>query len=167
MRTTAITAALLLASLPGNALAAEEHIIVQPNALKWTAAPPIVPPGARMAVLAGDPTADGPYVVRVRLPSNYKVAAHTHPTDENVTVVTGTLHIGMGDKLDTKKGEALKAGGFALMGKDLRHYAWTTTPAVIQIHGQGPLEFIYVDPNDDPRNATARGQAQKNKPGKN
>ena len=102
-------------------------------------------------MLSGDPTKDGLYVVRLRLPAGYKVPAHNHPTAEMVTVLTGKFHLGMGDKLDEKKAMLLTAGGFAEAPAKMNHYAWTTGPTVLQIHGQGPFEINYVNPADDPR----------------
>jgi uncharacterized RmlC-like cupin family protein len=65
----------------------------------------------------------------LKVPAGYKVPPHTHPNDENITVISGTFNIGMGDKLDEKKGDALKAGGFAHAPKGVQHYAWfTRTP---------------------------------------
>src|SRR5438132_140987 len=94
--------ALGLIALLGTASAglAQEMTVTTPDALKWGPAPPVLPKGAQLAVLSGDPGANGPYVVRVKLPSGYTVPAHNHPTTENVTVISGTFNIGMGDKLD-------------------------------------------------------------------
>jgi quercetin dioxygenase-like cupin family protein len=141
----------LLVSLPAAALAVD-HMAVQPSALKWGPAPPALPPGAQAAVVAGDPGKDGPYVVRLKVPNGYTVAPHTHPTDENVTVLSGTFHIAMGDNLDKKKGETVKSGGFFTAAKGMQHYAWASSAAVIQIHGMGPFAITYVNPTDDPRN---------------
>ena len=80
---------------------------------------------------------------------------HTHPTDENVTVLSGTFHIAMGGKFDAKKGEAVKTGGFFNAEKDMQHYGWTTVPTVVQVHGMGPFAITYVNPADDPRNSKA------------
>src|SRR4030095_8021573 len=157
-----VVAALLLAELPAVA-SAMDKMAVQPDALKWGAAPASLPPGAQIAVLTGDPGKAGPYVVRVRLPAGYKIAPHTHPTAENVTVLSGTFHIAMGEKFDPKKGEAVRAGGFFTADKDMQHYGWTTRPAVIQIHGMGPFAINYVNPNDDPR--TAKPTATKQEAG--
>ncbi|HUL88751.1 MAG TPA: cupin domain-containing protein [Pseudolabrys sp.] len=153
MRTTAVVA-ILLAALPAAALAMDDHIAIQPNALKWGPPPPGLPPGAHVAVVAGDPSKDGPYVVRAKLPSGYKILPHTHPTDENVTVLSGTFHIAMGDKFDIKKGETVRAGGFFTAQKGMQHYGWSTGPTLIQIHGMGPFAITYVNPADDPRNNT-------------
>ena len=152
MRKT-VVAALLLAALPAAALAADDHMAVQPNALKWGPPPPGLPAGAQVAVVSGNPGSDGPYVVRARLPAGYKIPPHTHPTDENVTVLSGNFHVAMGDKFDTKKGETLRAGGFVNAQKAMQHYGWTTSPTVIQVHGMGPFTINYVNPADDPRNA--------------
>jgi anti-sigma factor ChrR (cupin superfamily) len=157
MRKTVVTA-LLLAALPAAALAMDDHIAVQPNTLKWGPPPPGLPPGAQVAVVAGNPGSDGPYVVRAKLPGGYKIAPHTHPTDENVTVLSGAFHIAMGDKFDTKKGDEVKAGGFFNAQKGMQHYGWTTRPTVIQIHGMGPFAITYVNPADDPRNKSAKKQ---------
>jgi quercetin dioxygenase-like cupin family protein len=72
----------------------------------------------------GDPAKDGLYVVRLKMPSGYKIPAHSHPTDEMVTVISGNLHLGMGDKLDEKKGMLLTAGGYAEAPAKMNHYAW-------------------------------------------
>ena len=154
MRKT-ILAALLLAALPAAALAADDHLAVQPSSMKWGPPPPGLPAGAQVAVISGNPASDGPYVVRARLPAGYKIAPHTHPTDENVTVLAGMFHIAMGDKFDTRKGEAVRAGGFFIAQKGMQHYGWTSARTVIQIHGVGPFSITYVNPADDPRNKTS------------
>jgi hypothetical protein len=158
MRKT-VLCALALAAMPLAALAQNqmnEHMAVQPNALKWGPAPPGLPPGAKVAVVSGDPGKAEPYVVRARLPRGYKIMPHTHPTNENVTVLSGTFHITMGDKFDAGKGDTVGAGGFFTAKQGMQHYAWASSPAVIQIHGMGPFEIKYVNPSDDPRNANAK-----------
>src|SRR6266446_2594132 len=97
--------------LPAGAIAAAQHVIAQPDSLKWTAAPPVLPKGAQIAVLYGDPGKPGPFVFRLKFPAGYKVAAHMHPNDYNVTVLSGTMYLGMGDKFDPAQGQALNAGG--------------------------------------------------------
>jgi hypothetical protein len=73
----------------------------------------LLPKGARFVVLSGDLSKDGPYAVRLKMPAGYKIPAHNHPTTEMVAVISGNLHLGMGDKLDKKKGASLTAGGYA------------------------------------------------------
>jgi hypothetical protein len=103
-------------------------------------------------VLSGDPSKPAPYTVRLRFPANYKIAAHSHPTDENVVVTTGGLYIGMGDKLDPAGGKMIGPGGYALAPSGMNHYAYTKAQTDIVLFGQGPVEFKYVNPQDDPRN---------------
>jgi hypothetical protein len=128
------------------------HVMVTPDELKWGAGPPSLPAGARVAVVEGDPTKSGQFTIYARMPANYRIPAHWHPTDERVTVVSGTFYMGLGDKLDPAKGKLLPVGGYALMRAKTRHYAWTTREAIIQIQAMGPFEINYVNPADDPRN---------------
>jgi quercetin dioxygenase-like cupin family protein len=126
----AITGLAIVALLPLGATA-DEFIVGQPGSLKWGAAPPALPKGAQMAILFGDPAKEGQFVYRLKVPAGTKVPAHTHPNDENVTVLSGTFHIGTGDKLDETKGEALKAGGYMHMPKGVQHYAWFSEDTII------------------------------------
>ena len=112
--------------LPAGAMAAAQHVIAQPDSLKWTAAPPVLPKGAQIAVLYGDPGKPGPFVFRLKFPAGYKVAAHIHPNDYNVTVLSGAMYLGMGDKFDPAQGQALNAGGYLHLPKRMHHYEWTT-----------------------------------------
>jgi len=122
---------------------------------KWGPAPPMLPPGAQIAVLAGDPTRSVPYTVRLKFPANYVIPAHSHPTDENVVVISGAVSFGVGDVVD--KGAAtnktLPPGGFALQPASMNHFAYTTQESTIVLFGIGPVEFNYVNPADDPRHA--------------
>ena len=139
------------------AVADDMKMPVNASQLQWAAAPAL-PEGAQIAVLSGDPSKDGLYVVRVMMPAGYKVPAHNHPTTEMLTVISGDFHLGMGDKLDEEKGTLLTAGGFAEAPAKMNHFAWATTPTVVQIHGQGPFAITYVNPADDPR---TKSQAAK------
>jgi quercetin dioxygenase-like cupin family protein len=139
------------------ASAQKPHVIQAVNEAQWGPAPPLLPPGAQIAVLAGDPTKPAPYSVRLKFPANYAIPAHSHPTDENVVIVSGALTFGMGDKL--AKGAAtnktISAGGFAQMPAQMNHFAYTAHETTIVLFGMGPVEFKYVNPADDPRNAKA------------
>jgi hypothetical protein len=136
--------------LPASTMAADRHVFVQPDSLKWTAAPPVLPKGAQIAVLYGDPGKAGPFVFRLKFPAGYKVAAHIHPNDYNVTVLSGTMYLGMGDKFDPALGEALSTGG---LPKRTHHYEWTNEDTVIELSGIGPVGMTYLNPADDPRKA--------------
>jgi hypothetical protein len=136
----------------GIASAADSPMALFPNpaALKWSPAPPMVPKGAQISILSGDPTKAGPFIIRLKLPANYAIPAHHHPTTENVTVLSGTLYAGMGDKLDRSASRPFAAGGFAGMPAEMNHFAWTKAPAVIQVEAEGPFAFTYANPADDP-----------------
>ena len=160
---SAITAAALLWSGSCAAIQAQSssHVIQTPGEAHWGPAPPMLPAGAQIAVLAGDPTEPVPYTIRLKFPANYAIPAHSHPTDEHVVVVSGALTFGMGDQLirGAVTDKTLSPGGFALMPANMNHFAYTTTGATtIVLYGQGPVEFKYVNAGDDPRNA--RGEAK-------
>jgi ketosteroid isomerase-like protein len=124
------------------------HVLTPPAKIAWGPAPPALPPGAKMAVISGDPAKDGPFVIRGQLPANYVIPPHWHPTDEHVTVLSGSVAMGMGDKVD--KGEELGVGGYAAMPAQMHHYLTTKTGATVQVHGMGPFAITYVNPADDP-----------------
>ena len=107
--------------------------------------------GAELAVVRGGSDQRGMYVVRLKVPAGFKITAHTHPNDENVTVLSGSFNIGTGDKLDEKKGEQIKVGGYSYVAKGMTHYAWFTQDTVLQLHGMGPQGITYVNAADDPR----------------
>jgi hypothetical protein len=146
--------AVLVGPLAGGQHADEaKHIKVKPDAVKWGPAPPGLPAGAQAAVLTGDPTKNGPHVIRVKFPDGYKVPAHWHPVDENVTVIQGALLIGEGEKFDESKLDELPAGSYMRMPKTMRHFARMKGETILQLHGTEPFEITYVNPADDPRKA--------------
>ena len=126
------------------------HVMVKPADLKW-APMPTLPAGAMVAIIEGPIDKPGPFIIRLRLPANYQIPAHWHPWIEHVTVISGTLHMGIGDKLDRAKTEPLSAGSVAVMPADIRHFSWTAEETIVQVHGIGPLVITYVNPADDPR----------------
>ena len=126
-----------------------------PAQLEWRAADGL-PPGAQIVVLEGDPSKEGYFTMRIKMPDGYRVPAHWHPMDENVTVLTGTVKIGMGEKYDAKAAPALAAGTYTLVPKNMRHFAWHAAGSVIQIHGTGPFELYFVNPAEDPRKTAAK-----------
>ena len=100
MRFLVLTSAAILL-LSGPALAQGQHATaLNPGNLKWEPAPASLPKGAEAAVLSGNPAQPGSVTIRLRMPAGYKVPAHSHPMAEEVTVISGTFHVGMGDKLD-------------------------------------------------------------------
>jgi quercetin dioxygenase-like cupin family protein len=126
------------------------HTVSMPETLKWVE-PPVLP-GARLAVVQGDPTKEGLFVYRLRMPANYKIPPHYHKAAENVTVLSGVFYIGVGEKFDPKAGHELPVGGFAAIPPDHAHFAWAGgQETVVQVHGVGPSDLRFVDPADDPR----------------
>ena len=129
------------------------HTVYDPAKMTWSDAPPGLPAGAKIAVLEGNPGEKGPFTIRLRVPNGYKVPPHTHPTTENLTVISGTFYVGMGEKFDQKAGQKMGAGGFASMPTGMQHFAWAKGETVVQVNSEGPFEINYVNPADDPRNA--------------
>lgn len=133
--------------------AAEAKHAFTPNDVQWGPAPPFVPAGAQAAVLEGNPSGNtGDYTIRVKMPDGYVIGPHYHPKRENVTVISGTLKFGMGDKMDEASMKPFAAGSFAYLDPSMHHYVKTQGETVVQIHGQAPLAFTYVNKQDDPRN---------------
>jgi quercetin dioxygenase-like cupin family protein len=130
-----------------------EHVMFAAADLKWGDAPPALPAGAKIAVLTGDPGKAAPFTVRLKFPAGYKVPPHTHPTVENLTVISGTVGLGHGPKFDEAAGHEMSVGGFAVMPAGMEHFAWCKSECVVQIHSMGPFEVKYVNPADDPRQA--------------
>ncbi len=131
--------------------AMDGHISLVPADIKWVDAPSIGP-GAKLAVLEGDLKQAAPFTMRIRLPPNFKVPAHTHPVFERVTVLSGTFHLGIGKEFDRAKATAYPAGGVTFMPPGMPMYAYTENEeSVIQLHGTGPWGITYLNPAEDPR----------------
>jgi quercetin dioxygenase-like cupin family protein len=125
---------------------------MNPSDLKWGPAPAAFPKGAQFAVLSGDPSKEGMSTIRLRFPPGYAVAPHHHPTDELVTIVSGQLSLGMGDRMNRAKAKNLLAGGYAAAPAKMNHYGFTRTGATVQVTFHGPFSMTYANPKDDPRN---------------
>jgi len=126
------------------------HTAVTPDTLKW--AEPAVLPGAKLAVVQGDPSKEGLFVYRLKMPAGYKIPPHFHKASENVTVLTGVFYIGLGEKFDQGTGQELPVGGFVSVPPKHAHYAWAgREETVVQVHGVGPTDLTFVNPADDPR----------------
>ena len=120
------------------------------DAIKWGAAPPVLPKGAQLGVLSGDPGKPASFTVRLKMPAGYRIPAHQHPHSERVTVISGELNFGMGDKLDEKGAQKLGPGGFVDLPANINHFAFAAVETVIQINAEGPFAITYVNPADDP-----------------
>ena len=128
----------------------DDQVFVNKREIKWADAPPTLPRGAKIAVLHGDPGKPGPFTMRLAAPANYRIAPHWHSQTENLTVISGALYLGMGDKVVEKSAHALKAGGYHYLPAKMHHYAFSRTPTVIQVDGEGPFDINYLDPKDNP-----------------
>jgi quercetin dioxygenase-like cupin family protein len=126
------------------------HAVSTPDLLKWVE-PPVLP-GARLAIVHGDPGKEGPFVYRVKMPAHYRIPPHRHKAAENVTVLAGTFHVGAGEKFDQGSAQELPVGGFVSIPPDHAHFAWAGgQETVVQVHGVGPTDLRFVNPADDPR----------------
>ncbi len=148
--------AVLMSAIAAAAVAGtvDEHRIVSPQQIKWGPAPASIPPGAEAAVLYGDPTKEGLFALRLKVPAGYHIPPHTHPKPEIVTVISGTFRLGMGETADKEKGQALPAGSFFALVPGMAHYAFADEDTVIQLNSTGPWALTYVNPADDPRQQT-------------
>lgn len=139
------------AARPAAQPAAAAHPMMNAADLKWGPGPDAFNPGVQMAVVDGDPSKPGPFVLRAKFPDGFKVMPHWHPTDESLTILSGTLMAGMGDKWDEASMKTFTTGGFARMPKKTPHYVQAKGETVIQVHAMGPFVLTYVNPKDDPR----------------
>ncbi len=124
--------------------------------LKWGEAPPSLPKGAKVAVLHGDPGKPGAFAMRLSAPGGYKIPPHWHSQSEDLTVISGTFYLGMGDKADGSDAHALASGGFHHLPAKAHHYAFSKGPSVIQVNGDGPFDINYLNAQDDPSKAAEK-----------
>ncbi|MFN7138855.1 MAG: cupin domain-containing protein [Limisphaerales bacterium] len=129
----------------------EEHKIIQSDSTVYRPGPAALPPGAQFAVLEGDPDKEGNVTMRIKVPANYRIPPHTHPKLERVTVLEGTLKIGMGRVYEETAMTELGSGGFFVMPPGMEHFAGSETGGVIQLNVVGPWRIDYLNPEDDPR----------------
>ena len=154
MRPFSLSTCLLLAVAP--AIHAQAAPATNQTPMHWGPAPAVFPPGARMAVVSGDPSKAAVFTIQLAMPSGYKIAPHFHPTDETVEVKKGTLLVGMGDKFDLSKAKAMKAGEKTPMAAKAHHFAAAQGATFIQVTAMGPFALTYVNPADDPQKQVAK-----------
>ena len=151
MRFSYVVLAVILTMSSGVALAQQMNAggaataptIVTMDDVKWAPGTGMLK-GADVAVLSGDPSKPGPYVMRLRIPANTKIPPHFHGDTENVTVISGALLVGLGDTFDASKMKELGPGSFVSVPANLHHYAMTKAETIIQIHGMGPSSMTAV-----------------------
>jgi quercetin dioxygenase-like cupin family protein len=130
--------------------AGADHVMVNPAELKWADAPSL-PPGVKVSLIEGQADQPVPFTLRLQFPADYQLPAHWHPAIEHVTVLSGTINMGMGDTLDKTRTTALPAGSIVIMQPHTNHFLWTAEETTVQVHGVGPIAITYVNPADDPR----------------
>ena len=145
-----VIATLVIAAAPPVGAQHGQHHVAVPDTLKWTE-PPVLP-GAKLAVVHGDPAKEGLFVYRIKMPANYKIPPHRHKASENVTVLSGVFFIGTGEKFDQGSAKELPVGGFVSIPPEHAHFAYAgKEETLIQVHGVGPTDLRFVNPEDDPR----------------
>jgi quercetin dioxygenase-like cupin family protein len=133
------------------ATAEDAHTVVAPKDVKWAPAPKVLPAGAEMAVLFGDPTKQGLFALRLKVPSGYVIPPHTHPAEEVITVISGTTNLGMGEIADRSAAKSLPAGSFFALPPGMAHFVYFDEETVVQVTTNGPWGLKYVNPADDPQ----------------
>ena len=118
--------------------------------IKWAPAPPFGRPGMEVAVLAGNPENEGPWTLRLKLPKNYVFPPHNIPVNETVTVLSGVIHIGLGDTFDRTKAQRMAVGSFVELPGKINRYSWNQTEVIVEVHSIGPSPITYANPADDP-----------------
>jgi quercetin dioxygenase-like cupin family protein len=133
-----------LAGLPGVAAqAAEGAAIIQPEALVWAPAAGL-PPGAKSAVLYGDPSKAGPFALRFDFPAGYEVATHSHPTDEFITVISGKMRMAFGEKGDAGEAQPLGPAAFMSLPAGAWHHLWVDKESIVELHSTGPFGVMLM-----------------------
>jgi quercetin dioxygenase-like cupin family protein len=148
-------AAVLLAAHAGLAHA-QKAATPKPAKLSWGPAPPTLPAGARMAVVSGDPTKAGPFTLDLAFPNGYRIPSHFHPSTENVTVKSGTLLFGMGDKLDRKGMKPMKRGESSSIPANMHHFVQAKGKTTVEVSSTGPFVINYVNASEDPQKNVAK-----------
>lgn len=151
MRTLYVMLGFALVLFGGSRVIAQSgHVMLGPDEIKWGAAPSSLPRGAMLAVVEGKPSEPGPFTMRLKFPAGYRVAPHFHPAIEHLTVLSGTIHFGMGDSFEAGKLTPMRAGSFIVMPAGTSHFVEAKEETVVQVHGVGPWGVKYVNPEDDP-----------------
>jgi quercetin dioxygenase-like cupin family protein len=129
---------------------------VLPEDIDWKPFPAF-PPSVRLAVVVGEPSKPGPYVIRVKMPGGGKLMPHRHSEDRVYTVMSGIFYIGLGDRFDADRLQAYPPGSVVVLPGDTAHFHWAKSGEyVTQVTAIGPLGLEYMDAKDDPRGAAVK-----------
>jgi hypothetical protein len=154
MRVILASASLFLVLTP--ALRAQGTPTAKADSLQWGPAPAVFPAGAKMAVVSGDPSKPGPFVIQLAMPDGYRLAPHFHPTDETVEVKQGTFLFAMGDTFDLAKTKPMNVGEKGSIPANMHHYATAKGATVVAVTSTGPFALTYVNPADNPQKPAAK-----------
>jgi quercetin dioxygenase-like cupin family protein len=164
MKTLSVTIALALLTLASPARgtgpakrpthAKPEAAFINPDEIKWGAAPPELPKGGQLAVLHGDPSKRGTFTIRFKVPDGYKIPPHWHTQAEQLTIISGTLRFRIGDTMDAPAHD-LQPGAYHYLPAKMHHSAEAKGETVVQIDGMGPFDIHYVNPADNPGRTSA------------
>jgi len=117
--------------------------LVAPSQIKWMPSPQL--PHVQVAVMDGDPKKLGsPYTMRLRLPDGYTIPLHRHPDTERLTVLSGIVLFGAGDRLDPTKTTALGPGSYIVIPAMVPHWVTANGPTIFQVSGTGPFKVNFV-----------------------
>ena len=115
-----------------------------------------LPSATRLAVIEGEPSKPGPFVIRVKVPGGVKLMPHRHSEDRIYTVISGVFYIGLGDQFDADKLVAYAPGTMVILPGNTSHFHWAKSGEyVTQVSAIGPLGLEYVSAKDDPRNVSS------------
>ena len=145
-----LSSAAVWPSPAGAADAGSAWLLREPSAIEWRVADTL-PPGALVTVLEGDPSAEGFFTMRIKMPDGYRVPPHWHSRQERVTVLSGVLNLGQGERFDAAATKPLPAGTYSSMPPGMTHFGWMSGETVLQLSTQGPWTITYVNAADDPR----------------
>jgi uncharacterized protein (TIGR02246 family) len=110
------------------------------SGLTWgDLAAPGFAPGAKIAVLHGNPAGPGGFVLRLQFPDGYQIPVHWHPTGENVTVVSGSVALGMGNTFDANTLHNYGPGDFVYLPPSQSHFGQAHGATIVQVNGRGPF----------------------------
>ena len=126
-------------------------VSLKPEAIQWQ---PLFE-GAQIATLFGNPNGRrSPYVIRVKHRDGLKVPPHWHSFDENITVISGTWVMGLGERYDLAVAQEFPAGSYLVVPSKVPHFAFCKGETIVQGHFVGPIDTAFVSADDDPRNKT-------------
>lgn len=128
-----------------------DHILYQADAVEWQDGPASFQAGSQFAILEGDPSVEGVFTMRIRMPDGFVISPHFHPQPERVTVLEGTFQLGSGGEFVAADVLPLRPGAYTSMPPGMRHFAIAQGETVIQLTSTGPWEITYVNEADDPR----------------